>query len=43
MRAEYKKDIKKSEGKRVVYLCMEFLLGRSLQVNLTNLGIVDEY
>lgn len=25
MRAEYKKDIKKSAGKRVVYLCMEFL------------------
>ncbi len=43
MRSEYKKDIKKSGSKRVVYLCMEFLLGRSLQVNLSNLGIVDEY
>lgn len=43
MRAEYKKDTKKAEGKRIVYLCMEFLLGRQLKNNLHNLGIADEY
>ncbi len=43
MRAEYKKDIKKVRGKRIVYLCMEFLLGRQLKNNLYNLGIADEY
>ena len=29
--------------KRVYYLCMEFLVGRSLKTNLYNLGIVEEY
>lgn len=43
MRAEYKKDTKKAEGKRIVYLCMEFLLGRQLKNNLHNLGVADEY
>ena len=43
MRAEYKKDIKKVRGKRIVYLCMEFLLGRQLKNNLCNLGIAEDY
>lgn len=43
MRAEYKKDIKKAEGKRIVYLCMEFLLGKQLKNNLCNLGLDKEY
>lgn len=43
MRSEYKKDTKKAEGKRIVYLCMEFLLGRQLKNNLHNLGVAEEY
>ncbi len=43
MRAEYKKDIKKVRGKRIVYLCMEFLLGRQLKNNLCNLGLDGVY
>ncbi len=43
MRAEYKKDVKKAEGKRIVYLCMEFLLGRQLKNNLCNLGVAEDY
>ncbi len=31
--------IKREKGKRVYYLCMEFLLGRSLKNNVYNLGI----
>lgn len=42
-KAEYKKAIKKSHPKRVYYLCMEFLIGRSLKNNLRNLGLADEY
>ncbi len=43
MRSDYKKDMKKAEGKRVVYLCMEFLLGRQLKNNLCNLGMAEDY
>lgn len=43
MRADYKKDIKKVRGKRIVYLCMEFLLGRQLKNNLCNLGLDKAY
>ncbi len=43
MRSEYKKDTKHAEGKRVVYLCMEFLLGRQLKNNLCNLGMSEDY
>ena len=42
-KAEYKKLIKKNQPKRVYYLCMEFLVGRSLKSNLRNLGLADEY
>lgn len=42
-RAAYRDKIKKQHAKRVYYLCMEFLVGRSLKNNLMNIGIMDEY
>ena len=40
-RKSYHDKLKESQGKRVYYLCMEFLLGRSLKNNVYNLGIED--
>lgn len=40
-RNAFKKRIKAQESKKVCYLCMEFLLGRSLLNNTQNLGIYD--
>lgn len=40
---KFNKTLKKAQAKRVYYLCMEFLVGRSLKTNLYNLGLVDEY
>lgn len=42
-RTEYKKKVNKAGGKRVYYMCMEFLLGRSLKTNLCNLGLAGAY
>ena len=42
-RSAYKKTVNKAGAKRVYYLCMEFLLGRSLKTNLYNLGLVPAY
>lgn len=42
-RAVYREQIKKQHAKRVYYLCMEFLVGRSLKNNLMNIGVRDEY
>lgn len=36
-------DVKKKQLKRVYYLCMEFLVGRSLKNDLCNIGLADDY
>ena len=41
-RNSYHHKMKAEKGKRVYYLCMEFLLGRSLKNNVYNLGIEDQ-
>ena len=35
-RGEFKKQVNRQGSKRVYYMCMEFLLGRSLKTNLCN-------
>ena len=42
-RGAFKKEVNKTGAKRVYYMCMEFLLGRSLKTNLHNLGLDKEY
>ena len=42
-RANYKNKVNEKGAKRVYYMCMEFLLGRSLKTNLSNLGLLAEY
>ena len=42
-REEYKRKVNRAQAKRVYYMCMEFLLGRSLKTNISNLGLVDAY
>lgn len=38
-RAKFCRQVEQSGGKRIYYLCMEFLMGRSLRNNLFNLGL----
>ena len=40
---EFTDEINKKQAKQVYYMCMEFLIGRSLKMNLCNLGLEDEY
>lgn len=40
---EFADKIKEQESKQVYYMCMEFLIGRSLKMNLCNLGLEEEY
>ena len=42
-RGQFKKKINRTESKRIYYMCMEFLLGRSLKTNLCNLGLQEQY
>ena len=41
-RNDFKKRIKAASGKKVCYLCMEFLVGRALKNDSMNLGVYDE-
>ena len=41
-RNDFKKRIKKVDGKKICYLCMEFLVGRALKNDAMNLGLYDE-
>ena len=41
-RADFKKRAKTLGGKKICYLCMEFLVGRALKNDSMNLGIYDE-
>ena len=41
-RTDFKKRIKAVNGKKVCYLCMEFLVGRALKNDAVNLGVYDE-
>ena len=41
-RKSYHQKVKNQKGKRVYYLCMEFLLGRTLKNSVYNLGIEEQ-
>ena len=41
-REDFKKRIKATDAKKVCYLCMEFLVGRSLKNDAENLGVYKE-
>ncbi|MBQ1956869.1 MAG: glycogen/starch/alpha-glucan phosphorylase [Clostridia bacterium] len=42
-RGDFKKEVNATGSKRVYYMCMEFLMGRSLKTNLHNLDLVKSY
>ena len=42
-RATFRNEVNQKQEKRIYYMCMEFLLGRSLKTNLCNLGLEDTY
>ncbi len=42
-RGDFKKEVNKKGAKRIYYMCMEFLLGRSLKTNVCNLGLDKVY
>ncbi|MCI5676124.1 MAG: glycogen/starch/alpha-glucan phosphorylase, partial [Clostridia bacterium] len=42
-RTAFKGKVNRAGAKRVYYLCMEFLLGRSLKNNLCNLELLENY
>lgn len=42
-RTAFKEKVNRAGAKRVYYLCMEFLLGRSLKNNLCNLELLENY
>ena len=42
-RGEFREHVRSSGGKRIFYLCMEFLVGKSLKNSLMNLGLEKQY
>ncbi len=42
-RAEFVANAEKTDTKQIYYLCMEFLLGRSLRNNLANIGLEENF
>ncbi len=42
-RYEFREKIKKTQSKRVYFMCMEFLVGKSIKNNLYNLGLTDVF
>lgn len=43
LRRNYNAKVKEQKGRRVYYLCMEFLVGKSLKNHIHNLGLVKEF
>ncbi len=43
MHSNFRDAAQKQDSKKVYYLCMEFLMGRSLKNNLYNLGLTDVF
>jgi len=42
-RGDFTKAVKKSREKKIYYLCMEFLVGKTMKNAIMNLGLEDEY
>jgi starch phosphorylase len=42
-RKNFNRNVKLNKGRRVYYLSMEFLMGRSLKNNIHNLNLVNEF
>ena len=42
-RGKFTETVKKAREKKIYYLCMEFLVGRTMKNAIMNLGIEDEY
>ncbi len=42
-RVEFKRQQKKAQAKKIYYLCMEFLVGKTMKNAVMNLGLEDEY
>ena len=43
MNSEFRATARKQNSKKIYYLCMEFLMGRSLKNNLYNLGLIKTF
>ncbi|MGN0521502.1 MAG: glycogen/starch/alpha-glucan phosphorylase [Eubacterium sp.] len=43
MNSEFRQEAKGQDSKEIYYLCMEFLMGRSLKNNLYNLGLTEVF
>ena len=43
MNSDFRHTAEKQDTKKIYYLCMEFLMGRSLKNNLYNLGLTEVF